>query len=379
MKIEPQNGYACPLPHSFTHKELDALLVHGFNLKASDITFQPGQPVIAEIHGKLISISDRVLQDKDVKDAVSLLYGSNAMANMLGGTDLDHRYDIQVDRANRIGFRFNATPGYVAGGVSCQITMRTIPGIPPSLSDLGIETEIAEAINPMQGMVLIVGVTGSGKSTLLAGAMRSKLETGQNRKIITFEAPIEFIYDKVPSNSSIIWQTEVPSHLRHEDGFAYCVRNALRRAPKDILIGEARDRETIAALIEASLTGHTTYSTVHADSVGKTISRMILKFPGDERASVAYDLINVLQLVVAQRLVPSIDGRRAALREYFIFTKDVRDALLELPYEQLSKALDQLVHDNGTSMFHAAQKAFDGGLIAQDVFRKFEVNAKGKI
>lgn len=363
------------LPHSFTHEELNALLMHGFDIKASDITFQPGRPAIAEIHGKLLPISDRILQDKDVRAVVTFLYGANAMANMLGGTDLDHRYDIQRDRANRIGFRVNATPGYIPGGIGCQITMRTIPGIPPSLADLGIESEIIDAINPMQGMVLIVGVTGSGKSTLLGGAMRHKLEVGENRKIITFEAPIEFIYDKVVSKSSTIWQTEVPTHLRHEEGFAYCVRNALRRAPKDILIGEARDRETILALIEASLTGHTTYSTVHADSVAKTISRMILKFPDDSRASIAYDLVNVLQLVVAQRLVPNSEGKRTALREYFVFTKEIKDQLLDLPYERLPKVIDKMVHQGGTSMFHAAEKAFKAGTIGPDVFKKFSLAA----
>lgn len=362
------------LPHSFTQQELDIFLVSAFDARASDITFQPGQPVIAEIHGKLVPITDRILKDNDVRAVISLLYGSSAMANIMGGTDLDHRYDIQRDRQNRLGFRVNATPGHIPGGIGCQITMRTIPGLPPSLADLGVEPEIIEAINPIQGMVLVVGVTGSGKSTTLAGAMREKLETGHDRKIITFEAPIEFIYDKVKSLSSIIWQTEVPTHLRHEEGFAYCVRNALRRKPSDILIGEARDRETILALIEASLTGHTTYSTVHADSVAKTISRMILKFPEDSRASVAYDLINVLQLIVAQRLVPNLGGKRTALREYFIFTKEVRDQLLDLPYEQIPKVLDKMVYAGGTSMFHAAEKAFKAGIIGQDIYKRFALS-----
>lgn len=360
-----------PLPHSFTQQELDAFLIAAFDAKASDITFQPGQPVVAEIHGKLVPITDRILKDNDVRGVVGLLYGSSAMANLTGGTDLDHRYDIERDRKSRLGFRVNATPGHIPGGIGCQITMRTIPGVPPSLIDLNVEPEIVEAINPVQGMILVVGVTGSGKSTTLAAAMREKLENGHDRKIITYEAPIEFIYDKVKSKSSIIWQTEVPTHLRHSDGFAYCVRNALRRKPSDILIGEARDRETILALIEASLTGHTTYSTVHADSVAKTISRMILKFPEDSRASVAYDLVSVLQLIVAQRLVPNLAGKRSALREYFVFTKEVKDKLLELPYEQIPKMLDKMVYANETSMFHAAKKAFDEGDIGQDIFRKF--------
>lgn len=364
-----------PLPHSFTLDELNAMLVHGFDQQASDITMQPGKPAMAEIHGRLIPLSDRLLQNKDISAAMSFMYAANAMAILSGGSDIDHRYDIQRDRKTRLGFRLNATPGLIPGGIGCQITMRTIPGVPPSLSDQGVEPEIIDAINPIQGMVLVVGVTGSGKSTLLGGGIRHKLETSANRKVLTFEAPIEFVYDKVESPSSIIWQTEVPNHLRHKDGFAYCVRNALRRKPSDILIGEARDKETIMALIEAALTGHTTYSTVHADSVAKTMSRLILKFPEDSRASVAYDLINVMRLVVAQRLVPSTDGKRVALREYFIFDKEARDQLLGLPYEQIPRVLEEAVYARGTSMFHAAQRMLDAGRIEREVFQKFAIEA----
>jgi defect-in-organelle-trafficking protein DotB len=368
------------LPHNFSIHELNAMLLAAYDYNTSDITVQTNEPIWIEVNRELHQFTARKLQDNDVRMFVSHIYGDNAISILTGGNDLDFRYDVARDRENRIGFRVNATRGYIPGGIGIQLTLRTIPGTPKTLEELQVtEPEILENISPIQGMVLVVGVTGSGKSTLLAGAMRHKLEKEAHRKILTYEAPIEFVYSKIQAASSIIFQTEVPTHLRapssgeEEDSlFAYCVRNALRRKPTDILIGEARDTSTIAALIEASLTGHTTYSTVHADSVANTVSRMVLRFPEKSRASVAYNLISVLRLVIAQKLVPRVDGGQVALREYCAFTQSLRAKLLTIPHQNIPLELDKYVRNNKTSMFAAANRAHESNLIDDETFKLFQ-------
>lgn len=364
------------LPHNFSKEELAALLIHGYRLNASDITLQTEQPVWAEVYGNLVHLTSRVLLDYEIRSAATMLYGDNATTNIAGGGDIDTDFWVQVDRAVRIGFRVNITGGLAGKSDGIQITMRSIPGVPPTLEELNVEPEIAEAINPLHGMVLVAGKTGSGKSTTLAAGIRQKLESIPNRKIITYEAPIEFRYDGIKTaNSSFIFQTEIPKHLQHESGFAYGVRNALRRAPKDILVGEARDRETIEALIEASLTGHVTYGTVHSDSIGNTISRMVMKFPEDSRDGVAYDLISVLHLIVVQELVQSLDGRRVALREYFVFDRESKKKLLAAKPIDIPRVLQRMVEELGHTLKDAAKRAYDAGLIAEEILMKFQKEA----
>src|SRR3546814_4810216 len=135
-------------------------------------------------------------------------------------------------------------------------------------------------------MILVTGPTGSGKSTLLSAAIRSLVEDeNANEKVLEYSAPVEYVYDRVSMPSSVVFQTEVGRHLRpkdaHDEGslFAYAVRNALRRKPTIILIGEARDRATIQASVEAALTGHLLFTTMHTIGVGETLRRAVTPFP----------------------------------------------------------------------------------------------------
>jgi len=364
------------LPNNFTKEEFEKLLIYGYRMNASDITIQTEQPVWGEVHENLVHLTSRVLLDYEVRAVAAMLYGDNAATNISGGGDIDTDYWVKVDRANRIGFRVNITGGLAGKSDGMQITMRAIPGLPHTLEELQVEPEIAEALNPLHGLVLVAGKTGSGKSSTLAAGIRKKLETIPNRKVITYESPIEFRYDGLKlANSSFIFQTEIPKHLQHKSGFAYGVRNALRRAPKDILVGEARDRETIEAVIEAALTGHVTYSTVHADSISNTISRMVMKFPEDSRDGVTYDLISVLHLIVVQELVPSVDGKRIALREYFIFDRASKKKLLALKPVNIPRAVQEMVEERGQTLLAAATRAYKAGLIAEEIFMKFQKEA----
>lgn len=311
-------------PTRFSERDFDKLLEFCVDHNTSDVTIQSNDKVMAEIHGKLCRITRRVIKHNEVADILNFIYGPNGVAQILSGTDLDTHYEIRPERGVRHRFRVNITGCLVEGGQGIQITMRTIPADPPYIKDMGLVPKLQEALIPPQGIVVVAGATGSGKSTLLSSVMREILET-ENGKVLTYESPIEFVYDSVESTSASISQSEIPLHL---PDFPSAVRNALRRKPEFILVGEARDKETIAAVIDAALTGHTVYTTVHSNGVSDTIRRMVAAFPEDERYGRTVDLISLIRAIVWQMLVPTVDGKRMALREWLIFTPEVRDNLL---------------------------------------------------
>lgn len=361
-------------PVRFTTEALDRMLLHCVTRDASDITIQTGSSVMAEIHGRLYPVTTRKITNTEVGDMLNAIYGANGTTQIYSGKDVDTHYEIRPQRAERFRFRINATGCQVEGHDGLQITVRTIPTTPPDLASLNLEPEIIKAMAPDQGTVVITGPTGSGKSTLLASIIRSLAEqTDGHRKMLTYESPIEFVYDMVNMPSSLMSQSEIPRHL---PSFAAGVRNALRRKPRLILVGEARDVETIAAVIDAALTGHPCYTTVHSNGVADAVRRMISTFPAEERHGRALDILETLRLVVWQRLAPTVDGKRVALREYLVFDEEVRDILVATEVELLTAKTRQLLKERGQSMVVDAERKFKAGILPEREFRIMEARAK---
>ena len=148
----------------------------------------------------------------------------------------------------------------------------------------------------------------------------------------------------------------------HTD-FAAGVRNALRRKPNIILVGEARDRETVSAAIEAGQTGHAVYSTVHTTGVAATIRRMVSTFEPEERSERAFALMETMRLIVTQALVPKVGGGRCGIREYMRFDDDTREFLLDMPPEKWTNEIQRLLPKQGQTMARSAEIAFEKGMI----------------
>jgi len=361
-------------PMRFTIEAFDRLLLHCVRLQASDITLQTNAPIFSEIHGCLHPVTLRKISNTEVGDMLNAIYGSNGTTQIYSGKDVDTHYEVRPNRAQRHRFRVNATGCQVEGHDGIQITIRTIPSSPPELVSLNLEPAIIEAMAPEQGTVIITGPTGSGKSTLLAAIIKSLAEQAQgHRKMLTYEAPIEFVYDMVHMPSSLISQSEIPRHL---PSFAAGVRNALRRKPRLILVGEARDPETISAVIDAALTGHPVYTTLHSNGVADAVRRMISTFPAEERHGRALDILETLRLIVWQRLAPSVDGKRVALREYLVFNEEVRDILVATEVDNLAARTRLLLKQHGQPMAVDAKRKFEAGLLAEREYRIIEARAK---
>ena len=239
--------------------------------KVSDLFFSPGKPPLVEINGKLAPAgSARALTIEDTRRIATDLIGTNqhATENLkeLGSCDVSY----SLPGSNR--FRVNV---FMQRG-TCAVVMRVIPGKVPDFESLNLPAELAKIVELRNGIVLVTGPTGSGKSSTLA-AIIDKINKEQFYHVLTIEDPIEFLH---PHKNCIVHQREL-----HADtpSFALALRAALRQAPKVILVGEMRDRETIEIAMEAAETGHLVLSTLHTIDASKTVERIAGVFPMSEQ------------------------------------------------------------------------------------------------
>lgn len=363
-------------PGRFREDHVDPYLLWAVKQNASDITFQSGRPIYNEIDGSLYPGTFRPMDAADMAVTLNKLYGADALARLAGGNDLDVSYEIRPDRYTRIRFRVNITAILAQGRDGAQVTMRVLPSEPPSMKDLNIEDDIIRNWAPRQGMVIITGPTGSGKTTLLAAGNRMLLERPRGcGKMLTYEAPIEYVYDAIRSPRSLVSQTEIPRHL---PDFAKGVRNALRRKPEIILVGEARDRETISAAIEAAQTGHAVYTTTHTTGVAATVQRMLSSFEANERSERAYALMETLRMIVTQALLPKVNGGRIGIREYMLFTDEVREKLLDMDFREWSSEIQRMIPSYGRTMEDAALIAFEAGHITRRHYLLLASSSEGE-
>ena len=355
-------------PLRFSSKDFDEMLefLHQYNI--SDITIQSGHVIIAESYGRLLPVTKREITNIEIGGLINNIYGPNATTILLSGRDIDTHYEFRPNRNVRLRYRVNATACYVEGHDAIQVTLRTIPTDPPLLASLNLPNEIIDNIAPSDGCVYITGATGSGKSTLLAAIIRYIAEDpNSNRKILTYESPIEFVYDQINAYSSIISQSEIPRHL---PSFANGVHNALRRKPRLILVGEARDTETINAVLEAALTGHPVYTTVHSNGVAETIRRLVSNFSTEDSAMKTIDIIETVRLIIWQQLLPTLDGKQIALREYLVFDDDFREHLLSVPLAKVTEEVRLKVLESSHTMYDDALLKLNDGIISKQTFDK---------
>jgi twitching motility protein PilT len=271
--------------------------------KVSDLFFSPGKPPLVEINGKLAPAgATRALTSEDTRRIAADLIGSNQHATdnlkQLGSCDVSY----SLPGANR--FRVNV---FMQRG-TCAVVMRVIPGKAPDFESLNLPAELMKIVQLRNGIVLVTGPTGSGKSSTLA-AIIDKINKDQFYHVLTIEDPIEFLH---PHKNCIVHQREL-----HADtpSFALALRAALRQAPKVILVGEMRDRETIEIAMEAAETGHLVLSTLHTIDASKTIERIVGVFPMAEQHTLRNRLAKSFRYIVSQRLIPRKDatGRVAAI------------------------------------------------------------------
>ncbi len=343
---------------------LDSLLIWAFRQGASRIAFQTGHPVWIGIHGRNYKVTPADIDQFEMSQIVNHLYGADGMARLQGGSDFDTAYAIQIDRSTRLRFRLNGTSTRTARRDGGNVVLRPIPDLPPSLEDQRVEPGILEGLRPRQGLAIVSGATGSGKSTLIAGVVVAKLlDPLGHYNIIEGAAPVEFLLERVRGVSSTINQSEIPRDL---PSFAAFVRGAMRREPTDIVVGECRDTETMAAAVQAAISGHVVTTTIHANDVALTMQRIASLCPADERDNLISAVAQSLRIVVNQRLAPSTDGKRTALREFLVFDAALRTRFLHTPPEEWPAITRAAVETQGQSFRAAVAKALAEGRISEE-------------
>jgi twitching motility protein PilT len=272
--------------------------------KISDLIFSPGRPPQVQVYGQMIPVQVpglSVLSADDTRHIAADLIADNRQAIT---TLREHgACDISFGLPGLARFRVNI---FIQRG-SCAVVMRVIPTEIPDFATLRLPQSLADITKLRDGIVLVTGPAGSGKSSTLAVLLDS-INREKNYHIITVEDPIEFLHNH---NCSTIHQRELHSDT---PSFAHALRSAMRQAPKVILVGEMRDRETIEIVLEAAETGHLVLSSLNTMDAPKTIERVVGSFAPGEQPLVRERLAKSFRYIVCQRLMPKTDrsGRVAA-------------------------------------------------------------------
>jgi twitching motility protein PilT len=301
-----------PAPIS-TAALLTAMLDSGAGI--SDLFFSPGRPPQVERQGILTPVAVPelpLLRPEDTSRLARDLVGQNAVA--LRALKDEGSCDLSYSLPERCRFRVNI---FRQRG-TFAIVMRVIASKIPTLAELNLPASLADAAALKNGIVLVTGPTGSGKSSTLAAIINLINET-RAEHILTIEDPIEFLHQH---KKGTVHQRELHSDT---PTFALALRAALRQAPKVILVGEMRDRETIEIALTAAETGHLVFSTLHTIDASKTVDRIVGSFDASEERAIRVRLSASFRYFISQRLIPTRSGGRTAVLEVLKATLRTRE------------------------------------------------------
>jgi twitching motility protein PilT len=342
-------------------EELDRLLAAMIQSAEgiSDLLFVAGKPPQVEVHGRLkpfaLEPPESVLTSARIEGLAGAIINKNPrlVQDLTDRGSCDCSYSLQ----NFCRFRVNI---YRQNGNHAMV-MRRLQAEIPSMDSLHLPPVFREIIKEKNGLVFVTGGTGSGKTTTLA-AMLNEINQMNEVHIVTLEDPVEFLHPHLKATFS---QRELGRDFyTFPDG----LRAALRQAPKIILVGEIRDRETMEIALTAGETGHVVYSTLHTISAGQTIQRILGMFTRDEEPQVRERLVGILRYVISQRLVPKKDGGRLLVTELMGSSLRTREAIAlgENENRRLSDIIEA-GHSYGWHSFEQSLiKAYEENLITEE-------------
>jgi twitching motility protein PilT len=319
-------------------KQFKQFLYKMIEVGGSDLHLKAGGTIRARIRGDIQPLAN-VQITKEIALALCRELFPERYEEFLKTKEMD--FNFKLDEK----YRFRGNAFFQMEGPA--LVMRVIPVEILSLKQLGMPDVLYRLANTERGMVLVTGVTGSGKSTTLA-AMINEINQTRSKHIITVEDPIEFVHKE---KKCIINQRSVGQDTL---SFANALKGALREDPDIILIGEMRDIETVEIALHAAETGHLVFSTLHTLDAKETINRIIGMFPTDEQNRIRLTLAAILEGVISQRLVKTVDGKRAAAMEILARTPRIAELIKENRDDEIKDALEDGHKVYGTQSFDLA-------------------------
>ena len=329
---------------------------------ASDIFIVAGLPVSCRKNGVISREYENRLLPPDTETLLVEIY---RLADNRDISQLHKHGDDDFSFAIQGVSRFRVSAYKQRGALSAVI--RVITFNLPDPKELGLPDYIMQLGNSGKGMVLVTGPAGSGKSTTLA-CIIDQINKTRDEHIITLEDPLEFLHRH---NRSIVSQREINVDT---DNYVTALRAALRQSPDVILLGEMRDYETINVAMTAAETGHLLFSTLHTIGAAKTIDRIIDVFPSNQQRQIAVQLSMVLNAVVSQQLVPTVDGKVTPAFEIMTVTPAIRNMIRDNKVHQIDGIIYSSVKEEMVSMDTSLLKLYKDGKISRDVAMTYATN-----
>ena len=351
-----------------TLERIRGYLKRMIDAKGSDLHIKANAVVRARIQGEIAPMSGEILSKEDALTFAKELLRTR-FPEFVEKKELDLVYPYDEHTRFRVNIFFQME------GVSA--VFRVIPVKILSLEELGLPDILKKFTQIERGMILVTGVTGSGKSTTLA-AMINEINWNKRKHILTVEDPIEFVHK---DRKCVVNQRSVGQDTF---SFANALRAALREDPDIILVGEMRDRETIETALHAADSGHLVFSTLHTLDAKETINRIVSSFAMEEQPRIRLSLASVLQGVISQRLIPTIDEKRVAALEVMVKTPyiaqlilesrdvEIRDAIEEGREIYGSQSFDQHILDLWNSKLISTEQAFNYATSPSDLKLKMQ-------
>lgn len=320
--------------------------------EASDLLISVNAPPTMKMAGQLTPLGDQSLNVAQVNELVTASIPDNVLQRFHD----EHEANFAISLKDRGRFRVSAfqqrnQPAMVIRRIAFEI---------PHLEELSLPPVLGDLVNNKRGLVFVVGGTGTGKSTTLASMIQHRNET-MGGHIISVEDPIEYVH---PHRKAIINQREVGIDT---DSFEVALKNTLRQAPDVILIGEIRTLETMEHALTFAETGHLCLATLHANNANQALDRIINFFPLERHPQVWLDLSLNLRAIVAQQLLPTVDGGRAAAIEIMLKSPLIGDLVRKGEVTEIKNVMTRS-RDQGMQTFdQALYDLFRAGRITEDV------------
>jgi len=329
--------------------------------QASDLHLVAGSIPAIRTGGDLIKLDQGAIDNKELKAAIRTLINDKTWERFERKRELDFSQEV-------FGSRFRVNLHYQEGKIG--MSARLIPDNVPSPDEINFSEVIYSLTHMRDGLILVTGPSGAGKSTTLA-VMVDIINRERRAHIITIEDPIEYLFKE---KQSIIEQRELGSDTKT---FALALKYALRQDPNVIMVGEMRDLETISAALTAAETGHLVLSTLHTATASETITRIVDVFPA-RKQQILDQLSSSLRAVVAQQLLPSVNGGRVAAREIMVSNNAIANLIRHNQLEQIYTVIQTSSSQGMITMNKSIDKLRKAGLISEAVAqnRKRDLDTK---